>query len=645
MADERDFITTVRRRLSMALDADREERDKALDDLRFLDGEQWPEETKNSRVGRPCLTINKLPSHVDQVVGEQRKNRPSIRVRPVDSKSDPELAEIFSGLIRNIEGVSNADQAYDHAFEHGVASGRGAWRVLTRFCDDDIFEQDIVIAPIQNALSVVWDPASSMYDRSDAGYCFLITDIDKEEFKEEYGEEFMDFTDADGPHTDSWITEGKVRVAEYFEKRKVKKTLHLLIDGRVIWDENLKELVAGKEDADRQKYAIQRSREVEATEVTWYLLDGRKVLEKKKWAGKYIPVVEFSGKELNVGGKRKRRGLVRNAKDPQRMYNYTRSSITETVAQAPRHPYLVTPKMIAGHEGRWNTAHQQNYPYLPYNVDPSAPAGKPYREQPATVPAGMVNELNIADQEIRDTTGLQKASLGMQSNEKSGIAIRERKLEGDTGQFAYIDNLARSIQHTGRILLDLIPKIYDTERVVRLIGVDGKEQFETVNQKILDRNGNEVILNDLSAGKYDVAVTVGPSFTTQRVEAAASQMDFLGAVPTAAPIIMDLIAANMDWPEADKISERLRKVLPPGIAEDAQGAGEQNGGPPPPATGAAAPAPPPPPPDPLMEIRVAQEQEKLKGLQLDNMLKQVQIESSKDKIKQMVNEIMAGGQV
>lgn len=641
--DKADFMQTVRKRLAEALEADREEREKALADLQFLEGEQWPADVKNARTGRPCLTINKLPTHVDQVVGEQRKNRPAIKVRPVDSRGDKKIANIFEGMIRNIEQASNADQSYDHAFEHAVACGRGNWRILTKYCDDDVFEQDIVIAPIPNCFSVIWDPASILYDRSDARFCFIISDISKDDYKEEYGDEWQDFTDADGPYIDSWVQgDKKVRIAEYFQKKKVKKTLHLLVDGRVIEAEKLRELVKDKDEEGKQKYAILRSREVEAHEIEWYKLDGRKVIEKKKWAGKYIPVVEVSGKELNVAGKRKRRGIVRHAKDPQRMYNYWRSSMTEVVALAPKNPYLVTPKMISGFEGKWNQAQTAALPYLPYNVDPTAPGTRPVRETPATVPTGMANEAQVTDQEIRDTTGLQKASLGMQSNEKSGIAIRERKLEGDTGQFAYIDNLSRSIQYTGKILVDLIPKIYDTERMVRLGLIDGNSEFETVNKKVLDNKGNEVILNDLTVGKYDVAVTAGPSFTTQRVEAAQSMIEFMGAAPAAAPVIMDLVATNMDWPGSEEIAKRLKKILPPGIAEseDSPGAGD-NGGQPPPASGANSPAPPPP--DPMMEIKLAQEQEKLKGLQLDNAKKEAELGATKENIMRIVQEIMGGG--
>jgi len=347
------------------------------------------------------------------------------------------------------------------------------------------------------------------------------------------------------------------------------------------------------------------------------------------------------GKETNIQGKRILRGVVRNAKDPQRMYNYYRTLSAESIALAPKAPFLVTPRQIEGHETQWGEAHKRNFPYLLYNVDTKSPAAVPQRQFPKTVETAIANEVMVADQEMRDTTGIQQAALGMESNEKSGRAVRERKKESDVGSFAYIDNLARSLTLAGKILVDLIPKIYDTPRTLRLKGEDGSVSTVDVNKEI-EQDGQRVLVNDITVGKYDVTVTVGPSYSTQRQESAESMMAFIGVFKEAAPLIGDLIAKNMDWPGAQEISDRLKKILPPGFAEEeTQQPGQQPAGMPGPQMPMG-----PPPEQALAEtmgeselemadvkleqekVKLSQEKVKLKGLDLDNQKKKVEIKNA-----------------
>ncbi len=619
-AREQKILMEVRDRLKKAMDEDYENRKLALDDLEFIgiEGAQWPAQIRAEREadGRPCITTNKMPTFIDQVVGDQRMNRPSIKVVPVDSKADPAIAEILGGWIKHVQQISQSDIAIDHGFEHAVACGYGAFRVVTKYVSEDSFDQEAYIQKIDNALAVYWGPHSK-YDCSDAQYCFIITDMDRDEFKQTYGMDPMPFNQADSQFIEGWCTANKIRLAEYFVKEPIDKTIYQLNDGRIV-----EKLEVGDVEAKHRK--------TNGYKIKWHLLDGKKIIEEKDWVGKkYIPVIPIWGKELNVGGRRKVRGLIRNAKDPQRMYNYFQTLDTEMVALAPKTPYLATVKQISGHEVQWNEAHKKNFPYLLVNPDEKAP-GWPHREPPPQVSSAMVEKIQMADQEIRDTMGLQKASLGMQSNERSGVAIQERKKEGDVGTFAFIDNLARSIEHLGRVLVDVAPGILDTERIVRLGLEGGLQKFEAVN---VESTTGGPIANDLSIGTYDVVVTVGPSFTTQRTEARQSMGEFIQYYPAAAPLIGDLYAKSMDWPGADEMAKRLEFLLPPEIKAKKDREAAETGGkglPPSPQ-----PSPPSPPPDPLLEakvqeaglklqelqIKIEQEKVRLQGLQIDNEIK------------------------
>ena len=615
---ESKILKEVQDRLAKAKDYDGENRQLALDDLEFVGNEnsQWPEKIKNLRLAddRPCLTINKMPAFIDQVVGDQRMNRPAIKVVPVDSYGDIEVARILGGWIKHVQQISKSDIAIDHGFEHAVTCGYGALRVVTKYVTDTTFDQDAYVEKVDNALAIFWGEHTE-YDCSDARYCIIITDMNRDEYETKYKEVPAEFNTASSQYVEGWSTKDTVRLAEYFVKEPVEKTLYLLDDGRTVY----------KLEEDDVKV---KERKTDAFKIMWYLVSGDKVLEHKEWVGKkYIPVIPIWGKEINIGGKRHIRGLIRNAKDSQRMYNYWNSVDTEVVTLQPRVPFLVTPKQISGHETQWNEAHRKNYPYLLVNFDEKAP-GWPKREQPPVASSAMVERIQATDQEMRDTIGLQKAALGMQSNERSGKAIIERKKEGDVGTFAFIDNLSRSIEQLGRVLVDVAPGILDTERVIRMGLEDGNQEFETINQEV-EENGTKKILNDTSVGIYDVVVSVGPSFTTQRTEARQSMAEFIQYYPDAAPIIGDLYAKVMDWPGAEEVSERLEYLLPPDIKQaKAEKEAKRTGSPPPPPA-----AQPPPPPEEVLKLEEAKI--KLQEGQVNLEEQKVKLEQEKVKLAQL----------
>lgn len=603
--DEAGMLRLARERFSHAIEADDEDREEAKDDLRFIKGDQWDEAVKAERTGakRPCLVINKLATILDQIIGDERQNKPRITVLPVDSESDPETAKIITGLIRNIENVSDAEVAYDHAFESAASCGRGAFRILTDYEDDNSFNQDIFIKRIANVFTVAWGPHNEV-DGSDAPYCFVLEKISAEEYKAKFpGKTPRDFDDQD-PDLSDWASDDQYTIAEYFYRQPKEANLYLLENGEITQD---------KPASDNQ---IVKQRKITTFDVKWCKTDGYQLLDKVvSWPGKYIPVIPVWGKEINIDGKRFTRGAIRNSKDAQRLYNYFRSTDAETIALQPRVPYMLTPKMLGNHKSMWDKAQHANLPYLLFNPDPALPQSKPFREQPPLVSPGHISAIQMASDDIKATSGYFDASLGAKSNETSGIAIQARQREGDVGSFAFVDNLSRAMRHAGRILVDLIPKIFDTARVKRIFNEDETSRFVAINQPFVDEKGQEQ-LYDLTTGRYDVVVRTGPSYTTQRQEAADSMMAFVKVIPNQAPLIADLVVKNMDWPGSEELSNRLRKTVPPELLEPEEGQPEQP---------AAPEAPPPPPPDPIMEIKLAIEQEKLKQQQAQTAKAEVEL--------------------
>ncbi len=603
MTKEEKILAEALTRFKKAQDHEREDRDLAAEDFRFAAGEQWPLQVKQERErsNQPCLTFNRLPAFIRQVTGDARQNKPAIKVVPVDGNADIEISEIYSGLVRNIESQSKAEEVYITAFENAVTGGiGGGWRVISEYNNDDSFEQDIKIQRINNPFGIWWDPGAKEFDRSDANWCFVSEWVTKEEFETR----FPKATPADWEQeyrsemTRHWVNDDRVRLAEYWIKKPKKKRIGLL-NGMVV---EITPLL--------QSFTFEQEREVESYEVCRYLLSGHAVLEGPDvFPSKYIPIVPCYGPEEWIDDRIRHVSLIRYAKDPMRMYNFWQSAIAEKIALAPKSPWLVTPMMVEGLEQFWNRANTANFPYLPYNPDTSAPAGRPTRESPATVNAAEIQQSGQAIEDLKATMGLYDASLGAQGNETSGRAIIARQREGDNATFAWIDNLARSIQHTGRILVDIIPKYYDTQRIVRILGEDGTQEMVPINTVQGDQ-----LINDITVGKYDVEVIVGPSYRTKRQEAAESMLAFMQAMPNAAALAADLLARNLDWPGADEIADRLKRSLPPGIDEE-QG---------------------PPQPDPMQEIAMAGAQAELEGKQLDNATKQVELSAMTGEMQQLV---------
>lgn len=560
-------------RFDRSYEYERKNRDDGLDDARFRAGDHWPADIKNEweKDGRVILTINRIPQFTRQVVNDIRQSLPGIKIRPYDDKSDPETAKVFTGLIRNIENNSEAGIAYVTAVENAVNVGFGDFRITTFYNDDDTFEQDIGVERIRNPFSVYWDPDADQPHKGDAWYVFITEWMTKDRFEREFpGEEVSSFESYQpGNRTAQWIKDEEIQVAEYWCKKKVKKTLALALDGTVIEadgisDDQWPELVA----RDDSGYI---TREVETVEVCQYFVSGKGIIgDPYVWPSKYLPVVHVSGEEVNVGDEVITHGIVRYAKDAQRMFNYWTSANTDRIAREPKAPWLGTPKMFSGLEAIWEDANKRDFPFLPFNGDPDFPNLMPQRQAMPPISPGMVQLIDAADKNMKATTGIYDEGVGDQSNAVAGVAIRQRTQESDVSTFAYPDNLAISVRQAGRILLDLIPRIYTGERVMRIINEDESEEFVPINREVKGRDG-EILIHDLSRGKYDVTVTTGPSYTTKRQEAAEHLSTLLQGNPDLMNVIGDLVFKSQDWPGADEISERMRKMLPDGLVEPKEG--------------------------------------------------------------------------
>lgn len=560
------ILEEARARFKESADYDNENRNDSIDDIKFVwnyQNYQWPDEAKRVREGRPMLVENRCSQFVRQVVNENRRNRPAISVIPFDDKADPKTATILEGLIRHIEQYSRADMAYDKAGESAVMCSIGHFRVTTDYSSDEGFDQEICIKPIDNALSVYDDPGCIMPDRSDRRYCFVSEKVKRTEFKEEYGFEATPFDDVRGAGDDMqmWFEEDEVRVAEYWRVVKDKSKIHRMEDGAIFTDEQLKEFKKIQPDA---KPVI--SREVEKKTVEQYILTGDKVIKKTTIPSKYIGIVTVIGDEINIEGKKLRKSLIRDAKDAQRAINYMASAIAEVIALSPKVPWVGPSGAFETDAVKWKNMNTKNYAFVEYDGHI-----KPERTPFIAVYDGLLNAKMQAIEAMKAIMGLYDASLGARSNETSGVALAERKEQGNTQTFHFMDNLVRAIRYAGLCIIDLAPKVYDATRVIRILGKDGTPDMAQINAIFMGPDGS-LQSTDLSVGRYDVVVKAGPGIETQRQENRQNWVDLAKVVPQLAQVAPDLLAKNMDSPDSEEIAQRLKATVPPQVLGATPGA-------------------------------------------------------------------------
>jgi hypothetical protein len=574
---DKDKIEDALEDFKLSEDAEAENRKQWIDDMRFARlGEHWPDAVKRQREldGRPCLTINRMPAMLRSVLNDARQNKPAIKVHPVNSGAKRETAEILNGLIRNIEYTSSADIAYDTALDHAVTGGFGYFRINTDYACDDEFDQDITIERITNPLTVYGDENSRAADSSDWNKAFITELYTEDEFEERWkGAEKSSWRTDYMDMPDGWKDGESIRVAEYWTRREVPATLLKLTDGMILYEP---EYLRIKDILDAQGITVAATRSTKTYKVSQSIISGAEVLEENDWAGKYIPIVPVYGDEVCIEGKRHWISLVRWAKDPQQMFNYWRTASTELVALAPKTPFIGQRGAFNTDQAKWATANVISHPYIEY--DGSQP---PQRQPFAGPPAGALQEALNASDDIKTVMGIYDAALGARSNETSGRAILQRQRESDTATFNYIDNLSRAIKHAGRVMVDLIPKVYSAPRIVRVIYEDGTNEAVPINKPFVpEQNKNPesrayeagkeqesvqglTKIYDVTTGKYDVTCEVGPSFSTKREEAANQMIELGRMYPPMMQVAGDLLVKNLDWPGADDIADRLKMMLPP----------------------------------------------------------------------------------
>ena len=548
-------------------ESESENRTRQLEDLRFgFADDQWPDQLRKARQldphgARPCLTINKIPAHARQIVNEMRQSRSSIKVIPLDDHADIETAEVLQGIIRHIEHISNAEQAYSTASEFQVMAGLGYFMITTEYTDPIYNEQDIRIKPIRNPFNVYLDPWITDITGGDAKVCYLATTVSRRSFEQDYPQAEMVDVESDQKSGD-WFSDKGVRLCERFSIHDYEEK-YVLVNGVA--------RPVDKYDSNRDG-PYTREASMAKKRLKWCLMSGREILDEQDRPGQYIPIIRVAGEDIDIDGERIVTGIVRRARDSQQMYNFTVSAIAERNALEPKAPWLVAEESIEGHENEFAAANRSNLPYLTYNAmsEDGTPLPPPQRQFPTGANSALIQQQMGADGDIQATIGQFAASLGQPSNEKSGTAIRQRQMIGDIATYHYPDNFGRAIRQAGRVIVDLIPQIYDTDRVARILGEDGETDTVRLSQSIdgpyqETEHGN---IYNVGVGKYDVAVDVGPSYATKRQEAFEAMAQMTQGNPQLWGVIGDLLVKNMDWPGASEMAKRLKATIPPEIRQD-----------------------------------------------------------------------------
>lgn len=555
-------------------------RNNFLNDIKFANadsynGYQWPNNIRNDRTNesRPTLTINKTRQHNLQIVNDAKQNKTSVTIHPTGDGATYEAAQALEDLVRHVEYQSNAQAAYGQAVTFQVTAGKGFLRVVTDYCGDDSFDQEIFIRPINDPLTVYLDPDAKQADKSDGRFAFIFDDVPRDLF----GEIYPQYKNAVPPltfgTTDDWLDQDHVRVCEYFYVVEDKDSLVSFqnADGQVQikkLSQVSKKLMKSVIDDPQTKF-----RSIVQTVVKWCLIVGQKVVEKNTFPSRFIPIVPVIGEETVIDGIYDCKGHTRALLDAQRMYNYWASGAVEYGALQSKSPYIAPELAIEGHEDYWNNANKQNFSVLPYNHmgDDGQEIPAPQRAAPPAQAPLFLTGMQVSQNDMMLVSGQYQSEMGAPSNERSGAAIDQRQRQGDTATYHFIDNLAIALRHVGAILIDMFPRVYDTRRVLQVRSEDGKSmpltldpQQEVAYRQQLNVDGEiaERALNP-QVGKYEVQSDVGPSWGTKREQGFRALTQILTEAPALVNVLGDILFKSADFPLADKAAERLERLVPP----------------------------------------------------------------------------------
>ncbi|MFA5166744.1 MAG: portal protein [Candidatus Paceibacterota bacterium] len=568
---EEQIVKDAHKYFAIFADAESENRVKMLADLKFVRlGDQWPESVKRDRerpgAERPMLTTNRIFQFRNQVINEIRQNKPSIKYRQADGEANEKAAHMRGDLVRSIQNKSHADIAYDTAVEWQVDAGLGYFRILTDYCDDEaVDEQDVVIKAVPDMFKVYYDNLSVEPDGSDAKRAFIAEEWSKDEFESEYPDVEVTGWDAKGTG-DNWVFEDTIRIVEYFVIESKPRTRVKLQDGSTAWKDKIPEVY---------QHLITGERKSESRKCMWYKIAGNELLESTELPCSYIPIIPVYGVSIHLEGKRHVHGLTRFAKDPATLYNFFQSANAETLALAPRSPYIAAEGQLDGYEQEWSNADRVNISVLTYNpvsnLGQTLPA--PRREPPVSSNPGFDTAMNRAIDDMKACMGIFDASLGNRESEQSGKAILSQQRQASIGNFHFSDNFSRSLKHAGRIINEML-SIYDTQQVMQVIGEDNSQKTIVIDpnapeayQELQDKDGKTIEVYNLSKGKYSCVVDTGPSYATKRQESAESMMQMAQADEQLMAVAGDIVYQNLDWPQAEEIAKRKKLMLPPPILQ------------------------------------------------------------------------------
>jgi len=553
--------------------------ERAREDQDFLRGQnQWDDKIRKARQneGKLCLTVNLLQPYAMQVVNDIKKARLAVRVVPTDSTGSVDMAEMRAGIIRNIEKQSNVREIYGTAGLNAVSGGVGWIEIDSDYCDPESFDIEPKIKRVLDFESCMIDPSDLSSCGLDSDYGFKIFNMCEDEFEDLYPD-----ADLNSFNANKKIQDGDdLTLVKYFWKEyETKKIFKIrLIDGtEATHDQEF----LNKLDEEFVSYEILKERETRTHKVMQAILSNSEVLAKEEFPAPYIPLVPVYGDEYWANDQREFRSLIHPAKDAQVIYNFAKSENIHMLANSPRPKVMGAVGSFKSDAEGWANVNNQNVSTLEYDIVHDPKTGQimppPFALNPPQGSPALMQEAEIAKEDIRLSLGMPQSNMGERSNAVSGIAIRAQQVEGDNATLHFVDNLSISIAHVGRILNEMITVLYTDRKIARIIGEDGLEKIAYINQPVV-KEGDEMrvpkagetpnYIFDTSIGKYDIDIDTGPSYSSKRQETADKIIELARARPEVLDVAGDILFESLDLPQGRKLAERVRSMMSPELLAD-----------------------------------------------------------------------------
>ena len=534
-------------------------------DMRYISGDPWdPEERLKRKNKRPCLSPDQLGQYVNQLVNEVKQNPRAIKLTPAGQEATDDLAERRAELIRGIEYRSNAQSAYTWGFQNAVQRSYGSWRVTAKYVSDSKFDQELIVDRILNPSSVLLDPYAQKQDFSDMKRAFIVNFMSKERFEKQYPDAEVKSFGTDWVElAPGWITDKGVQVGEYWRVETKRKKLYKLPDGQIS-----EKLPPGVKAVKERNAVSQKVRQ--------YITNGIEILDTVDWPGEFIPIVPCFGRELwmqdGVTTKRLFLSHIRLARDMQMLYAFLRTQEAEEAKLSPRVPFIVAEGQLEGHERDWVDSINDPKGFLYYKTKTDA-TGDQLLPPPTRVPfqpnflaySAAAEDTRRDIQSAMGTTSLPTAA--QRQNEKSGIALKQIEQQMSKGAYHFIDNYEVALQCTGRIINPLLKAYYNGPRDVPAQKADKTYFMMRVNdQAYVNPKNKKAEFIDLSKGEYDVTISTGSSFESQREEA-NQFVDTLVAnlknLPVPPPVATKLLALALRLKTLGPIGDEMAELLDP----------------------------------------------------------------------------------